>query len=73
MVEPELIGGKTPVAPSAIAAPREGATRPQALTADEVDVMITKFGDAVNRAIKAGFDGVEIHGANTGNAANLLI
>ncbi|RWR03608.1 NADH:flavin oxidoreductase [[Pantoea] beijingensis] len=65
MVEPELIGGKTPVAPSAIAAPREGATTPQALTAEEVDVMITKFGDAVNRAIKAGFDGVEIHGANT--------
>ncbi|QKJ86233.1 Fumarate reductase flavoprotein subunit [Paramixta manurensis] len=65
MVEPELIGGKVPVAPSAIAAPREGATTPQALTAEEVDVMITKFGDAVNRAIKAGFDGVEIHGANT--------
>ena len=65
MVEPALIGGKTPVAPSAIAAPREGASTPQALTAEEVDVMITKFGDAVNRAIKAGFDGVEIHGANT--------
>ncbi|WP_338505647.1 flavocytochrome c [Erwinia aphidicola] len=65
MVEPELIGGRTPVAPSAIAAPREGATTPQALTAEEVEVMITKFGDAVNRAIKAGFDGVEIHGANT--------
>ncbi|MCG7368257.1 flavocytochrome c [Pantoea sp. ACRSH] len=65
MVEPELIGGKTPVGPSAIAAPREGATKPQALTADEVEVMITKFGDAVNRAIKAGFDGVELHGANT--------
>ncbi|WP_261640731.1 flavocytochrome c [Erwinia mallotivora] len=65
MVEPELIGGRTPVAPSAIAAPREGATTPQALTGEEVDVMITKFGDAVNRAIKAGFDGVEIHGANT--------
>ncbi|WP_034947923.1 flavocytochrome c [Erwinia oleae] len=65
MVEPQLIGGRTPVAPSAIAAPREGATTPKALTAEEVDVMITKFGDAVNRAIKAGFDGVEIHGANT--------
>lgn len=65
MVEPELIGGKTPVGPSAIAAPREGATKPQALTAHEVEVMITKFGDAVNRAIKAGFDGVELHGANT--------
>ncbi|RRZ90305.1 flavocytochrome c [Erwinia sp. 198] len=65
MVEPELIGGRTPVAPSAIAAPREGATTPQALTGEEVEVMITKFGDAVNRAIKAGFDGVELHGANT--------
>jgi len=65
MVEPALIGGKTPVAPSAIAAPREGATTPQALSADEVETMIKKFGDAVNRAIKAGFDGVEIHGANT--------
>ncbi|MCP1204394.1 flavocytochrome c [Pantoea sp. B550] len=61
----ELIGGKTPVAPSAIAAPREGATQPLALSAEEVETMITKFGDAVNRAIKAGFDGVEIHGANT--------
>ncbi|KKW52305.1 hypothetical protein XB02_00885, partial [Pantoea ananatis] len=30
MVEPELIGGKTSVAPSAIAAPREGATTPRA-------------------------------------------
>ncbi|CCG87047.1 flavocytochrome c [Erwinia piriflorinigrans] len=65
MVEPELIGGKTPVAPSAVAAARVGATIPQALSAEEVEVMITKFGDAVNRAIKAGFDGVEIHGANT--------
>ncbi|MCK8350835.1 flavocytochrome c [Erwinia amylovora] len=65
MVEPELIGGKTPVAPSAIAAARAGATTPLALSAEEVEVMVTRFGDAVNRAIKAGFDGVEIHGANT--------
>ena len=27
--------------------------------------MIGKFGEAVRRAIQAGFDGVEIHGANT--------
>ncbi len=27
--------------------------------------MIAKFGDGVRRAILAGFDGVEIHGANT--------
>lgn len=35
MVEPELIGGRTPVAPSAIAAPREGATTPKELSAGE--------------------------------------
>lgn len=64
MVEPELIGGRTPVGPSAIAAPREGAATPEALTAEEVEAMVTKFGEATRRAIKAGFDGVEI-GANT--------
>ncbi|MGP3591634.1 flavocytochrome c [Vagococcus sp. WN89Y] len=65
MVEPKLIGGRTPVAPSALAAPREGAATPVALTSAEVEAMIGKFGDAVRRAIQAGFDGVEIHGANT--------
>ncbi|SCC18885.1 flavocytochrome c [Gilliamella intestini] len=65
MVEPKLIGGQSPVGPSAIAAPRPGAATPVALTADEVDEMIDKFGQAVRRAIQAGFDGVEIHGANT--------
>ena len=65
MVEPKLIGGQSPVGPSAIAAPRAGAATPIELTADEVDDMIEKFGQAVRRAIEAGFDGVEIHGANT--------
>lgn len=65
MVDPKLIGGRTPVGPSAVAAPREGAATPVALTAEEVEGMIGKFGEAVRRAIQAGFDGVEIHGANT--------
>lgn len=65
MVEPKLIGGRTPIAPSAIAAPREGAATPVAMSAAEVENMIAKFGEAVRRAIHAGFDGVEIHGANT--------
>ncbi len=65
MVEPKLIGGQSPVGPSAIAAPRPGAATPIELTADEVEQMIDKFGQAVRRAIQAGFDGVEIHGANT--------
>ncbi|QKN82867.1 flavocytochrome c [Scandinavium goeteborgense] len=65
MVDPKLIGGRTPVGPSAVAAPREGAATPVALTTDEVAGMVVKFGDGVRRAIQAGFDGVEIHGANT--------
>lgn len=65
MVDPKLIGGRTPVGPSAVAAPRDGAATPVALTAEEVEGMIGKFGEAVRRAIQAGFDGVEIHGANT--------
>ncbi|MCY3186064.1 flavocytochrome c, partial [Acinetobacter baumannii] len=65
MVDPQLIGGRQPVAPSAIAAPREGAAMPRALGGEEVEGRIAKFGDGVRRAILAGFDGVEIHGANT--------
>lgn len=65
MVDPQLIGGRQPVAPSAIAAPRDGAAMPRALSGEEVEGMIAKFGDGVRRAILAGFDGVEIHGANT--------
>jgi len=65
MVSPALIGGRVPVAPSAIAAPREGAPVPAALSAGQVQDMVAKFGDAVRRAVKAGFDGVELHGANT--------
>nr|WP_158783411.1 flavocytochrome c [Pantoea sp. BAV 3049] len=65
MVEPKLIGGRTPVAPSAVAAPRDGAATPTALTTEEVVGMVNKFGEGVRRAIQAGFDGVEIHGANT--------
>jgi fumarate reductase flavoprotein subunit len=65
MVDPQLIGGRQPVAPSALAAPREGAAMPRELSGEEVEGMIAKFGDGVRRAILAGFDGVEIHGANT--------
>lgn len=65
MVEPKFIGGQTPVAPSALAAPRPNSTVPDSLTANEVEEMINKFGEGVRRAILAGFDGIEIHGANT--------
>lgn len=65
MVNSRFIGGDTPVGPSAIAAPREGYSTPRELTGQEVEEMIEAFAQGFRRAILAGFDGVEIHGANT--------
>ncbi len=52
-----------PVAPSAIAFD-EGWKTPRALTTDEVRGMVGKFRDAVERAVRAGFDTIELHGAH---------
>ncbi|WP_172199419.1 NADH:flavin oxidoreductase/NADH oxidase [Saccharibacillus qingshengii] len=52
-----------PVAPSAIAFD-EGWKTPRALTTDEVREMVGKFRDAVERAVRAGFDTIELHGAH---------
>src|SRR5690625_130302 len=57
--------GLQPVSASAIPALREGAEIPRELPADEVYELVEAFGEATRRAIQAGFDGVEIHGANT--------
>lgn len=51
------------VAPSAIDFPFLPYT-PRALTEEEILDLIKDFGKAAKRAIAAGFDGVEIHGAN---------
>ena len=64
IAKPELIGGQCLRAPSAVASLRPGARTPRAMTADEVENLIASFRDAASRARKAGFDGVEIHGAN---------
>ncbi|KAL0480413.1 12-oxophytodienoic acid reductase [Acrasis kona] len=61
-----------PVGPSAIRAPKgnfrqlEGAEYevPRALTTPEVSGYAKLFGDAARNSKRAGFDGVEIHGAN---------
>jgi len=37
---------------------------PRALRTDEIPAVITSYRDAARRAIEAGFDGVEVHGAN---------
>src|SRR6185437_13383420 len=41
-----------------------GSKTPRAMTSDEVGSLIASFGEAASLARKAGFDGVEIHGAN---------
>src|SRR4051812_20511614 len=64
IAKPELIGEQCLRAPSAIASLRPGAKTPRAMTADEVGSLIASFRDAAALARKAGFDGVEIHGAN---------
>lgn len=37
---------------------------PKAVTVEEIKTLVADYGQAADNAIKAGFDGVEIHGAN---------
>jgi len=53
----------TPVAPSAIAY-SDKYKIPRALTTSEVRDMVRKFGEATRRAVTAGFDTIELHGAH---------
>ncbi|AGO55893.1 alkene reductase [Serratia plymuthica] len=65
-------GGAAPVAPSAIRAETKtfvnngfaDVSEPRALELDEIKDIIEDFRKASANAIAAGFDGVEIHGAN---------
>ncbi|MCQ9156613.1 alkene reductase [Acidomonas methanolica] len=65
-------GGGAPVAPSAIRAEGDAYTpngavpfsMPRALDVDEIPGVIEQFRQGAARAKAAGFDGVEIHGAN---------
>jgi 2,4-dienoyl-CoA reductase-like NADH-dependent reductase (Old Yellow Enzyme family) len=64
IAKPELIGDQRMRAPSAVASLRPGARTPRAMTTDEVESLVASFREAASLARKAGFDGVEIHGAN---------
>jgi 2,4-dienoyl-CoA reductase-like NADH-dependent reductase (Old Yellow Enzyme family) len=67
-----FLNGKLPVAPSAIAPagnvsnvrPEMAFETPHALTLDEIQHVIEEFRQGAQNAKDAGFDGVEIHGAN---------
>jgi 2,4-dienoyl-CoA reductase-like NADH-dependent reductase (Old Yellow Enzyme family) len=60
---PSLLGGEQPVAPSAVYDPSTRIT-PRAMGDDEIWEVIESFGDAARRAMYAGFDGVQLHGAH---------
>ena len=70
---PDLLpGGIDPVAPSAIRPAGEAMTlsgmkpfvTPRALDVAEIESLVAQYGVAAKNADMAGFDGVEVHGAN---------
>ena len=59
-----LTGGKLGSdAPSAVYS-ENYVVKPRALTTDELDLLVESFIKAAGRAKKAGYDGVEVHGAH---------
>lgn len=70
--DPSLLDGQAPVAPSAIAAkgnvsllrPPRPYSVPRALDTEEIAGVVEAYRKGAENAKKAGFDGVEIHGAN---------
>ena len=70
--DPMFLNGELPVAPSAIAAkgnislvrPEKEFVTPRALDISEIPGLVAAYRKGAENAKKAGFDGVEIHGAN---------
>jgi len=69
-VIPKLIGGLEPLAPSPIKIrlkhkrTGEAYTIPHQMTKEEIKSVIKEFRKGAENAKKAGFDGIELHGAN---------
>jgi 2,4-dienoyl-CoA reductase-like NADH-dependent reductase (Old Yellow Enzyme family) len=62
---PASLIGQAPWCASAIPAARPGADVPMEMPESVIHETLAAFADATRRAITAGYDGVEIHGANT--------
>ncbi len=60
---PRNITGEQPVGPWNIMPPN-GSEIPSPLTIPEIKAIITRFGEAAYRAMEAGFDSIELHGAH---------
>ena len=69
---PMFLNGDEPIAPTAIAAeghvshvrPKAAFPTPRALATGEISGIVEAFRNGARNALRAGFDGVEIHGAN---------
>ena len=64
---PSLTPGGEVVSASAVptdATPFAPSVTPKALSHDDILTVISAFGEATRRAIDAGFDGIELHGAH---------
>lgn len=70
--DPMYLNGELPVAPSAmkpaghvsLVRPQKDYVTPRALLTNEIPQIVVAFRTGAENAKKAGFDGVEIHGAN---------
>jgi 2,4-dienoyl-CoA reductase-like NADH-dependent reductase (Old Yellow Enzyme family) len=63
-VPSELIPNGDVVSASSVPAEGMGKPVPRELSNQEIESIIHAFGETTRRAIEAGYDGVEIHGAN---------
>ena len=72
LVHPDFLGGEPPVSASATCAPghahtptgRQDYQPARALGTDEVERVVSDYAKAAANAMEAGFDGVQLHGAN---------
>ncbi len=70
--DPIFLNGELPVAPSAVqpeghvslVRPKRAYVTPRALETDEIPGIVEAYRQGAENAKRAGFDGVEIHGAN---------
>ncbi|HEX4709477.1 alkene reductase, partial [Phenylobacterium sp.] len=70
--DPSFLDGQPPVAPSAVAAqgdvsllrPKRPYPVPRALSVEEIAGVVEAYRQGAENARRAGFDGVELHGAN---------
>ena len=61
---PSALTGVQPLSSSSFELAIPNFERPREATYEDIDRIVNAFGDAALRVEKAGFDGIEIHGAN---------